>query len=80
MQDVLREMKEVNPAYPSPEGEASGDNNSDEDDDDYDYDSGNDLSPEEMEVSQMVAEILFETIMMIKELIQVVTRIKESKG
>ncbi|KAF8104980.1 hypothetical protein N665_0165s0065 [Sinapis alba] len=69
MKDVLREMKEVKPA--SPEGEASGDNNnSDEDDDD---DLGNDLSPEEMEVAQMVAEIVSETIMVIKELIRVIT-------
>ncbi|XP_048619661.1 uncharacterized protein LOC125590246 [Brassica napus] len=65
MKDVLREMKEVKPA--SPEDEASGD---DEDDDD---DLGNDLSPEEMEVAQMVAEIMSETIMVIKELIRVIT-------
>ncbi|KAG2303643.1 hypothetical protein Bca4012_062397 [Brassica carinata] len=69
MKDVLREMKEVKPASPEVE-EASGDNNnSDEDDDDL----GNDLSPEEMEVAQMVAEIVSETITVIKELIRVIT-------
>ncbi|CAH8355372.1 unnamed protein product [Eruca vesicaria subsp. sativa] len=65
MKDVLREMKEVKPA--SPEGEASCD------DDDDDDDLGNDLSPEEMEVAQMVAEIVSDTIMVIKELIRVIT-------
>lgn len=68
MKDVLREMKEVKPACPSPEGEASGDNNSDDDDD-----LGDDFSPEEMEVAQMVAEIVSDTIMVIKELIRVIT-------
>ncbi|VVB17214.1 unnamed protein product [Arabis nemorensis] len=68
MKDVLREMKEVKPACPSPESEASGDNNSDDDDD-----LGNDLSPEEMEVAQMVAEIVPDTITVIKELIRVIT-------
>ncbi|KAJ0257657.1 Cyclin-D1-binding protein [Hirschfeldia incana] len=68
MKDVLREMKEVKPA--PPEEEASGDNNnSDEDDDDL----GNDLSPDEMEVAQLVAELVSETIIVIKELIRVIT-------
>lgn len=69
MKDVLREMKEVKPA------EASADiNNSDEDDDDDDDDDlGNDLSPEEMEVAQMVAELVSDTITVIKELIRVIT-------
>ncbi|CAN6976458.1 hypothetical protein IGI04_037115 [Brassica rapa subsp. trilocularis] len=70
MKDVLREMKEVKPA--SPEDEASGDNNNSDDDEDDD-DLGNDLSPEEMEVAQMVAEIVSETIIVIKELIRVIT-------
>lgn len=64
MKDVLREMKEVKPA--SPEDEASAD---DDDDDDL----GNDLSPEEMEVAQMVAELVSDTITVIKELIRVIT-------
>ncbi|CAN7043010.1 unnamed protein product [Brassica oleracea var. botrytis] len=67
MKDVLREMKEVKPA--PPEDEASGDNNNSDDDDDL----GNDLSPEEMEIAQMVAEIVSETIMVTKELIRVIT-------
>lgn len=71
MKDVLREMKEVKSACPSPECEASGDNNNSDDDDDDDL--GDDLSPEEMEVAQMVAEIVSETIMVIKELIRVIT-------
>ncbi|ESQ34488.1 hypothetical protein EUTSA_v10008033mg [Eutrema salsugineum] len=70
MKDVLREMKEVKPACPSPELEASGDNNTDDDDDD---DLGDDLSPEEMEVAQMVAEIVSEMLMVMKELIRVIT-------
>lgn len=67
MKDVLREMKEVKPA--PPEDDASGDNNNSDDDDDL----GNDLSPEEMEIAQMVAEIVSETIMVTKELIRVIT-------
>ncbi|CAH8253264.1 unnamed protein product [Arabidopsis lyrata] len=69
MKDVLREMKEVKPACHSAECEASGDNMSGDDDDDL----GDDLSPEEMEVARMVAEIVSETIMVIKELIRVIT-------
>ncbi|CAN8313002.1 unnamed protein product [Cochlearia groenlandica] len=65
MKDVLREMKEVKPACP----EASGDNNAEADDDDL----GDDLSPEEMEVAKTVAEIVSETITVIKELIRVIT-------
>ncbi|CAH2033668.1 unnamed protein product, partial [Thlaspi arvense] len=68
MKDVLREMKEVKPACPSPECEADEDDNSHDDDD-----LGSDLSPEEMEVAQMVAEIVSEMIMVIKELIRVIT-------
>ncbi|KAL1192223.1 hypothetical protein V5N11_032688 [Cardamine amara subsp. amara] len=70
MKDVLREMKEVKPACPSPECEASGDNNNSDVDDD---DLGDDLSPEEMEVAQMVGEIVSEMIIVIKELIRVIT-------
>ncbi|KFK44384.1 hypothetical protein AALP_AA1G250400 [Arabis alpina] len=67
MKDVLREMKEVKPACALPEGEASGGN------DDSDEDLGDDLSPEEMEVAQMVAEIVSDTLTVIKELIRVIT-------
>ncbi|EOA38097.1 hypothetical protein CARUB_v10009565mg [Capsella rubella] len=70
MKDVLREMKEVKPACPSSECEASGDNMSGDDDDE---DLGDNLSPEEMEVATIVAEIVSETISVIKELIRVIS-------
>ncbi|ESQ28084.1 hypothetical protein EUTSA_v10018995mg [Eutrema salsugineum] len=76
VKDVLREMKELKPASSSssPEHDAcandeSGTPNSDEDDDDL----GDDLSPEELEVAKMVADIVSETLMVIKELIRVIT-------
>uniref|UniRef100_A0A1J3GB84 Cyclin-D1-binding protein 1-like protein n=1 Tax=Noccaea caerulescens TaxID=107243 RepID=A0A1J3GB84_NOCCA len=65
MKDVLREMNEVKPA--------SGDDHNEDDDDEEDDDFGDDLSPEEMEAAKMVAEIVSETITVIKELIRVIT-------
>ncbi|KAL1189948.1 hypothetical protein V5N11_012708 [Cardamine amara subsp. amara] len=78
MKDVLREMEELKPACSSPEHDDVSENpecgtpNSDEDDDDED-DLGDDLSLEELEVAKMVADVVSETLMVIKELIRVVT-------
>ncbi|CAH2066712.1 unnamed protein product, partial [Thlaspi arvense] len=75
VKDVLREMKEVKEACSSPEhdvsaNQESGSLSSDEDDDD---DLGDDLSPEELEVAKLVADIVSETLMVIKELIRDIT-------
>lgn len=76
MKDVLREMKELRT---SPEHDVSA--NSDEDDDDL----GDDLSSEELEVAALVADVVSETLMVVKELIRaIVSMIKmenpEDKG
>ncbi|XP_019084958.1 PREDICTED: uncharacterized protein LOC104712689 [Camelina sativa] len=75
MKDVLREMKELKLACSSPESDDVYANpesqipNSDEDADDL----GDDLSPEEFEVAEMVADIVSETLVVIKELIRAIT-------
>ncbi|KAF8098688.1 hypothetical protein N665_0261s0053 [Sinapis alba] len=68
VKDVLREMEELKPASAcsSPEHDVSA--NSDEDDDDL----GDDLSPEELEVAALVAGIVSETLMVVKELIRAI--------
>lgn len=78
MKDVFREMNELKPACSSPEHDDASANpecvtpNSDEDDDDDD-DLDDDLSPEELGVAKMVADIVSETIMVLKELIRAIT-------
>ncbi|EOA35511.1 hypothetical protein CARUB_v10020718mg [Capsella rubella] len=73
MKDVLREMKELKPACFSPEPDDAYANpetetpNSDEDD------LGDDLTPAEFEVSEMVADIVSEALVVIKELIRAIT-------
>ncbi|KAJ0241144.1 Cyclin-D1-binding protein [Hirschfeldia incana] len=66
LKDVLREMKEIKPVSDcsSPEHDFSA--NSDEDDDEL----GDDLSHEELEVAALVADVVSETLMMVKELIR----------
>lgn len=74
MKDVLREMKELKPACSSPDHDASTIPESetpysDEDEDDL----GDDLSLEEFEVANMVADIVSGTLVVIKELIRAIT-------
>jgi len=63
MKDVLNEMKKVKPACPSSEGEASGD----------------DFSPEQIEVAKMVADIVYEAMTVII-VIRVITRMMEKEN
>ncbi|VYS50685.1 unnamed protein product [Arabidopsis thaliana] len=65
MKDVLREMKELKPASSSPDHNVSTNS--------YDDDLGDELSPEEFEVAKMVADIVSETLVVIKELIRAIT-------
>ncbi|XP_019083050.1 PREDICTED: uncharacterized protein LOC104704821 isoform X1 [Camelina sativa] len=75
MKDVLREMKELKPACSSSEPDDAYTNaesltpNSVEDEDDL----VDNLSPEEFEVAKMVADIVSETLLVIKELIRTIT-------
>ncbi|CAF2195341.1 unnamed protein product, partial [Brassica napus] len=68
VKDVLREMQELKPASAcsSPEHDVSV--NSDEDDDDL----GDDLSPEELEVAALVADVVSDTLIVVKELIRAI--------
>ncbi|CAA7052300.1 unnamed protein product [Microthlaspi erraticum] len=75
LQDVLREMKELKPASCSSSSPEDDDDGATADSDDDDL--GDDLSPEELEVANMVADIVSETLTVVKELIHVITgRIK----
>ncbi|RID55786.1 hypothetical protein BRARA_G03029 [Brassica rapa] len=68
VKDVLREMQELKPASAcsSPEHDVSV--NSDEDDDDL----GDDLSPEELDVAALVADVVSDTLIVVKELIRAI--------
>ncbi|CAH8347544.1 unnamed protein product [Eruca vesicaria subsp. sativa] len=69
VKDVLREMKELKPASVDDDvcvNDESETPNSDEDEDDL----GDDLSPEELEVATLVADVVSETLMVVKELIR----------
>lgn len=69
VKDVLREMKELKPASACSSPEHDVCVNSDEDDDD---DLGDDLSPEELEVAALVADVVSETLVVVKELIRAI--------
>lgn len=68
VKDVLREMKELKPASACSSPEHDVCVNSDEDDDDL----GDDLSPEELEVAALVADVVSETLVVVKELIRAI--------
>ncbi|OMO88701.1 hypothetical protein COLO4_20121 [Corchorus olitorius] len=79
VKDVLREMKELKPAFSDLSNEASNDTcteaeSSPQDDDDLSEDDlGSDLSPEEMKVAQLAQGVVSETLVTIKELIRTIT-------
>lgn len=79
VKDVLRELKELKPASTSLTDEASDDGvptaeSGVQDDDNLSLDElGNDLSPEEMKVAQSAIRVVFETTVVIKELIRTIT-------
>lgn len=69
--DVVREMKELKPACSSSSSLDDDDASVDSDEDDDDL--GDDLSPEELEVANMVADIVSETLTVMKELVRGIT-------
>ena len=82
MKDVLREMEELKPGSTDPTDEnsdqacnkAESEPQDDDDDDDLSQgDLGNDLSPEEMKVSQSTMTVVARTLTVIKELIRFIT-------
>lgn len=79
IKDVVREMRELKPGSYDPTDEVSDQNSTKTksdplDDDDADEDDlGNDLSPEEMKVSQSAIGVVSETLVVIKELIRSIT-------
>ncbi|KAM1214417.1 hypothetical protein ACFX2I_010959 [Malus domestica] len=79
VKDVLREMNELKPASSDPTDESSIEPSTEaeiEPDDDEilsDGDLGNDLSPEEMRVSQLAIAVVSEALVVIKELIRTIS-------
>ncbi|GMP59071.1 hypothetical protein CsSME_00022497 [Camellia sinensis var. sinensis] len=71
MKDVLREMKELKPA--SEEASVKDESEPHDSDNSIGGDLGNDLSPEEMKISQLAIGVVSETLEVIKELIRFIT-------
>ncbi|XP_019057896.1 PREDICTED: uncharacterized protein LOC104812031 [Tarenaya hassleriana] len=75
VKDVLREMNELKPARDDDDDDdVSPDANNPDDDDDIidDGDIGDGLSPEEMKVAKVTADVVSETLVTIKELIRTI--------
>ncbi|KAF5188330.1 cyclin-D1-binding protein [Thalictrum thalictroides] len=79
VRDVLRELKELKPAFIDPEEEtpeavdAETSHQSHEDDSSSAGDLGNDLSPEEMIIAQLATSFVSDTLVVIKELLRFIT-------
>ncbi|KAM7463489.1 hypothetical protein LguiA_031610 [Lonicera macranthoides] len=83
MKDVLREMKELKPASSDLQNEASleAETENHDSDDSSTEDLGNDLSAEEMKISQLAIVVVSNTLVMIKELIRSITGLlKQENG
>ncbi|KAA8532621.1 hypothetical protein F0562_032563 [Nyssa sinensis] len=79
MKDVLREMKELKLASSDPADETSEEASAKDEIEPHDSensfagDLGDDLSPEEMKISQLASGVVSETLLVIKELIRSIT-------
>ncbi|MFS8018023.1 putative cyclin-D1-binding protein [Helianthus anomalus] len=72
--DVLREMKELKPASSDPSDEVSKPNNDTHDSDNSsEGDLGTDLSPEDMQITELAIEVVSGTLLTIKETIRSIT-------
>lgn len=85
MKDVLREMKELKPASSDPADEVSdevpikSESESHDSDNSCDGDLGNNLSQEEMKVTQFAIGVVSDMLLVVKELIRSITSLLKMK-